>query len=192
MKFNPSPPQPDAALQWKLTAMRFSEWFHEELFTVRWWALLVLMAASVFLIWKLSDKERLMETTLYITIVTLFVIVLDEVGEEMGLWYYPIDVFFMFPPTTAVNISSIPLAYMLIFQWFRNWKSFTVATILMSALFCFAVEPIFVRSGIYVMLRWKSYYGLPIYAFIAFAAKAAVHLVFARSWPLPEQRKGGA
>lgn len=185
MSFNTAPPQPDAALQWKLTSAHYQEWLSEELFTWQWWALLALMAASLFLLWKLADKQRLLGTALFTAIVTLFIIVLDEIGEEMGLWCYPIDVFFMFPPITAVNISSLPLPYMLVFQRFRSWKSFVVATIIMSLVFCFVLEPAFVWSGIYVMLKWKSYYGLPIYMFIAFAAKAAVQVICRRSLPIP-------
>lgn len=183
MRFNPVPPQPDVAEQWKLTVMRFHEWLHIELFTWQWWALLVLMITTAFLVWRLSDKKRLIETALYTAVVILFVIVLDEIGDEMLLWYYPVDVFFMFPPTSAVNISSIPLVYMLVFQLFRGWKSFTIATLVMSTVFCFAVEPIFVRAGAYVMLQWKSVYGLPLYAFIALASKAIVQLVFRFSKP---------
>jgi hypothetical protein len=183
MKFDPSPRQPDVAEQWRLTETRFGEWLRDELFTWQWWALLALMIGTAFLICKLADRKRLVETATFTTIIILFIIILDEIGEEMSLWYYPIDVFFMFPPTTAVDISCMPLAYMLIFQWFRGWKSFALATAAMSLLFCLAVEPVFVRSGMYVMLKWKSIYGFPIYALIAFAAKAAVQLIRKRSMP---------
>lgn len=183
MRFNPVPPQPDVAEQWKLTVTRFDEWLHIQLFTWRWWALLVLMITTAFLLWRLSDKKRLIETALYTTIVILFVIVLDEIGNEMTLWYYPIDVFFLFPPTSAVDLSSIPLVYMLVFQWFRGWKSFTIATLVMAAVFCFVVEPIFIRGGAYILLQWKSAYGLPIYMFIALASKGIVQLIFRYSKP---------
>jgi hypothetical protein len=190
MKFNPSPSQPAVALQWKLTTLRFDEWLHSEVFTWQWWALLAIMAATALLMWKLSDKKRLVETALYTAIIILFIIVLDEIGEEMLLWYYPIDVLFMFPPTSAVDVSSMPLVYMLIFQLFKSWKSFTIATFVMAAVFCILVEPIFVWGGVYVMLQWKSIFGLPIYAFIAFASKGIVQLIFNYSkppLPLPVQ-----
>lgn len=54
---------------------------------------------------------------------------------------------------------------------------FIIATTIMACVFCFVCEPIFVWGGVYKMIRWKSYYGFPIYIFIAAASKFCVHLI---------------
>lgn len=177
------PPRPELQKQWEMTTTRMQEWLHGELFTPRWFLMLALLAITLTLWWRLVDKSRLGEITLYTLIIILFIIVLDELGEELSLWYYPVDLFFIFPPTTAINISCMPLIYMLVYQRYSTWRGFVIATVVMSLVFCFFFEPVAVRIGIYVMLKWKSWYGLPIYAFIAFAGKFIVDRLIAARQP---------
>jgi hypothetical protein len=61
---------------------------------------------------------------------------------------------------------------------------FLIASLIMSTVFCFVFEPVFVWGGIYTMLTWKSYYGLPIYFAIAVASKALVNIIY----PTKEKR----
>lgn len=167
----------DVEEQWKLTCTRFDEWLKGDVLTFIWWVMLVMFIITAVLWWKLADKTRLNELFLYTAFIIIFIIVLDELGEELTLWYYTSNVLPVFPPITAIDISCMPLLYMLIYQRFRKWKSFIIATAIMSVVFCFVFEPIFVWTGIYKMLTWKSYYGLPLYAAIAVASKAAVNLI---------------
>lgn len=175
------PPRQELLEQWKLICARYNEWLHDEVFSLRWWVLLVLFVLSAYLWWKKADKTRLAEITLYTSIIVIFIIALDELGEELSLWYYPVDLSFLFPPTTAIDITCMPLIYMLIYQRFNKWKGFVVATIVMATVFCFVFEPIFVWGGVYVKLNWKSYYGFPIYIFIAIASKFIVQMIYSRS-----------
>jgi len=165
-------------VQWKLTTIRFEEWFESDLFTFNWWTMLVLFIICSYLWWKLTDKSRLKEIVLYTGLVIIMIIILDEFGEELSLWVYTTDIFPIFPPITAIDISCMPMIYSLIYQCFRTWKSFIIATIVMATVFCLVFEPIFVWSGIYIMLRWKSYYGFPIYISIALISKAAVNKAY--------------
>jgi hypothetical protein len=67
---------------------------------------------------------------------------------------------------------------MLIYQHTRSWKTFLIASGMMSIVFCFVFEPIFVWSGIYKMLSWQSYYGLPLYFLIGVAARILAMRIF--------------
>lgn len=166
--------------QWQLSLMRISEW-KDVLFTLNWWILLALFALNLFLLLRLADKRRFSELALYTALVIIWVIVLDELGEEMSLWYYTVDIIPLFPPITAIDISCLPLLYMLIYQYTKRWSSFLIASAVMSVVFCFVFEPVFVWSGIYRMLAWKSWYGLPIYFFIGAASRFIMRRVFAIS-----------
>jgi hypothetical protein len=165
-------------IQWQLTCTRFDEWINNDLFHYRWWVLLALFILCEYLWWKTVDKSRLNEIILYAAFVTIMILALDELGTELTLWYYPINIFPLFPPIAAIDLSCLPLVYSLIYQYFRTWKSFIIASIIMSIISCFVLEPIFVWSGIYKMITWKSYYGLPIYFSIALCAKCAVVKIY--------------
>ncbi len=156
--------------QWNLSLARISEW-KDVLFSLNWCVLLALFLINLLLWLRLADKRRLSELALHTALIIIWVIVLDELGEEMSLWYYTVDIIPLFPPITAIDITCLPLLYMLIYQYAKRWPSFLIVTAVMSVVFCFIFEPIFVRSGIYKMLAWKSWYGLPIYFFIGVASR---------------------
>lgn len=164
----------ETAIQWELTSARFEEWLKNDVFQFKWWLLLVVFILSITIWWKTVDKSRLNELILYAAIVSVIILVLDELGEELTLWDYPIEIVPLFPPIAAIDLASLPLVYSLIYQHFKTWKSFTIASIVMSAISCFVFEPLFVLSGIYQMITWKGYYGLPLYFAIALSAKAAL------------------
>ncbi len=178
MNFMQAPSKQVHKDQWELTSARISEWLKSQVLGYKWWILLALFCITVLLMWKKADKTRLAELAIHSAVVVIFIIVLDELGEELSLWYYPVDVIPLFPPMTAVDITCMPLVYMLIYQRFGTWGKFLIASLIMSTVFCFVFEPVFVWGGAYIMLNWKSYYGLPIYFGIAVAAKWIVHVIY--------------
>lgn len=171
----------DVEEQWKLTSTRINEWLRNDVLSWNWWVMLIIFILTAVFWWKLVHKVRLNEMALYTAIIIIFIIVMDELGEELSLWYYTTNIIPVFPPITAIDITCMPLVYMLVYQYAKTWKSFIITTVIMSAVFCFVFEPIFVLSGIYKMLTWKSYYGFPIYIFIALASKFAVGKILAIS-----------
>ncbi|NJD03181.1 MAG: hypothetical protein FIA99_11465 [Ruminiclostridium sp.] len=168
-------------VQWQLTVSRFDEWMRNDVFHLQWWFLLVLFIISAYFWWKTLDKSRLNEIVLYTSIITIITLILDELGEELTLWDYPYDLFPLFPPLTAIDLASLPMVYSLIYQYFGTWKKFITATIIMAAIFCFILEPLFVLGGIYQMLKWKSYFGFPIYIFMAIGTKVLVNIIYSVS-----------
>jgi hypothetical protein len=171
----------DTKVQWQLTCTRFEEWIKGDLFGLNWWILLGLFLTCMLVWWKTVEKSKLREMVLYTAIIIIFIIALDELGEELTLWDYSDDLFPLFPPITAIDLSSMPLIYSLIYQHFRTWKRFILASLAMSLIFCFIGEPIFVWSGVYQMLKWKSYYGLPIYFSMALISKLIVNKIYSMS-----------
>ncbi len=167
-----------AEVQWRLTCVRFDEWLRNDLFRARWWLLLLLYIVCAYVWWKTVDKARLKEIVLYTALIIIIILSLDELGEELTLWDYPVDIFPLFPPISAIDFACMPLIYSLIYQHFRTWKSFTIVTFAMAVIFCFICEPIFVLLGIYQPLTWKYWYGLPIYFSMALGIKAAVILFY--------------
>lgn len=169
----------DVEIQRQLTSLRIEKWLQYDLFHFRWWFLLVLFIISVYAWWKLVDKTRLHEITLYGAIIIIIALALDEYGVELTLWDYPIDIIPVFPPLTAVDLASLPVIYSLIYQYFRSWESYIWAAAIMAAIFCFILEPILVWGGFYQTLKWKYYYGFPIYIAMAITIKWLVMKIFA-------------
>jgi hypothetical protein len=185
MHFTSSGFSPIVEDQWKLTAARVSEWVRDELFSLNWWGMLALFLLSAYLWCKIIDKKKLPECLLFTAVTVILILVLDELGEELSLWYYTTDIFPLFPPMSAINFSCLPFLYMAIYKYARTWKSFLITNAIASAVFCFAFEPVFVWAGVYRMLNWESWWGLPLYFLIAVAAKAVTRLVYHTSEKTP-------
>jgi hypothetical protein len=181
MHFTTSGFPPEIIDQWKLTAERFNDWVQNELFSPDWWILLALFLLNVYLWWKAADKARLPEYILFTAVIIAIVIVLDEIGDELTLWHYPTDIFPLFPPMTAINLSSLPFLYTFIYRYARTWKAFLIANAAASVVFCFAFEPVFIWVGMYKLLNWESWWGLPLYFLIPVAAKSVTKSVYSIS-----------
>lgn len=163
-----------AKIQWHLTSVRLDEWLKNDVFHLSWWFLLATFILAAFVWWKLVDKSRFTEIFLYTAIITVIVLILDELGEELSLWDYPTDILPLFPPLSAIDLSSLPMIYSMIYQYFRPWKQFIIATLVMSLVFCFMFEPLVALIGVYQPLTWRYYYGFPIYTAIGILTKAAL------------------
>jgi hypothetical protein len=149
-----------------------------DLFRIRWWFLLIIFIASIYFWWKKIDKSRLNEIMLFTALAAIMILILDELGEELTLWDYPIDIFPLFPPIAAIDLACLPMLYSLIFQYFRSWKSYIIVSVIMSAISCFVLEPLFVLTGIYQMITWESYYGFPFYVLIGVVSKLIVKRIY--------------
>lgn len=166
-------------LQKLLTHLRMHEWLQEDLLHFRWFFLIGVFVFSAFVWCKLVDKSRLPEITLHAGLTAIITLILDEMGEEMTLWEYPADIFPIFPPLSAVDLASLPMIYSLIYQYFATWKSFFRATLMMATIFCFILEPLLVWGGFYELLRWRYYYGFPIYITMAIFIRWLVIKIYA-------------
>jgi len=175
-------------LQKRLTDMRIQEWLTEDIFHGKWWFLLGLFVVSVYLWWRVADKRRLEEICLYGAIVTIITLGLDEYGDELTLWDYPVDILPIFPPLTAINLATLPVIYMYVYQRFATWKSFIIASTVMAGIFAFVLEPALVWGKLYEPLHWQYYYSFPIYIAMGIAARVAI--LWIRAVSQAARRKG--
>jgi len=62
-----------------------------------------------FILWKLVDRRRLLEILVYGLLISTIVTVLDEVGCQLNLWEYRIDLEPLFPRLIAMNFTMLPV-----------------------------------------------------------------------------------
>jgi len=161
--------------QWSYA--RIDNWLDTDFNTLSWWFEVALAIVSLFVWWKLVDKERLLELIFYGFSIMTVSIWLDQVGYELGVWYYPVDLIPVFPPSTAIDYIMLPVIYALVYQYCSPWKIFLIATFLMSGVFSFILEPLLEKSGFYVPVQWKCYYSFPIYIALGILMKMTVEKI---------------
>jgi hypothetical protein len=146
-----------------LSELRQEYWLQYDLFSYQWWLLLAVFIISWVVWWKLVDKQRLKEIILFGVSMSYLIYVLDHVGYELNLWIYPHKLIRILPEATTLDWGILSISHMLVYQYFRRWRSYLIANTLMAIVFAFIFEPISVWIGIYKMLNWRYIYSFPIY-----------------------------
>lgn len=154
-------------MQKTLNEMRQLHWKYSEFLTFQWWLLLIVMVIPWMIWWKFVDKKRIHEILLYGFFVIMLSIILDDIGSHVQLWDYNRNLTPFVHQLSPINLSILPVSFMLIYQYFQTTKSFVIAHIILAAGGSFIVEPLFEKMNIYVQYDWKHIYSFPIYILMA-------------------------
>lgn len=163
--------------------MQIRQWTHHDVFSLQFWFLMLLMFVPWYIWWKLADKKRLRELLLYGSLVSTVVTILDEIGCQLNLWEYVYDIEPLFPRLLPVNLTILPVTFMLVYQFFPKWKYFLTAHALVAAVLSFIAEPVLVWMRIYVMFQWKHIYSFPFYILIPLLLKWLMTVIKAKELP---------
>ena len=153
------------------TQQRIEYWLQNNLFTWQWWLLIALLILPVFLWWKVVDKKRLLSIVTMGLMVTVTSNWMDQVGSELGWWYYPYHVVPFSSQFIPVNYSLMPIGYMLLYQNYPRWPAFIAISAITAAVLTWLFEPLFSWFGMYHLVFWKFSFSFPFYVLIAFSHK---------------------
>lgn len=166
-------------LQEKTTRLDIESWLDRDFLSPEWWLQLALFIIPWLVFARWAKRERLPQLALFGSWVVVLAEALDHLGYELGLWYYPVELAPLFPRFEEVNLSALPVIYMFVYQYFPTWGRFIAAITVMAVVFTLGAEPALIELGLYTPLRWKPYYGAPIYIAIGLILKWLVDKVFA-------------
>ncbi|WP_371381185.1 CBO0543 family protein [Sporomusa aerivorans] len=169
----------ESEMQKLLTSTHIENWLREDAFQLKWWFLLSLSILAVICWWKLLDKTRLPEITLYAVLTTIIIMGIDEYGAELILWDYPIYLFPIFPAIAAINLALFPMIFSLVYQHFTTWRSYIRASLMSAALLSFIIEPSLSYGNFYQLINWKYYYSFLLYIAVALLIKGLLVKVYA-------------
>ncbi|WP_078410630.1 CBO0543 family protein [Priestia abyssalis] len=147
----------------EMNEMMAEHWSDHFVFSAKWWFLLILTVAPWFLWWKVVDKTRIMEILLYGFLIIITSTFLDILGWNYSFWVYPNNLLGLCTPLVPIDYTLFPIFYMLVYQYFSSWKSFSIVLFIMSALFAFVLEPFAEWMSFYKPLNWHSIYSFPGY-----------------------------
>jgi len=150
------------------------------LFTIQWWALLLVFIIPWVIWWQLVDKSRITEILCYGLLISILASSLDEAGHAAHLWAYKYRLLPLCVELKPTNISMLPVIYMLVYQYFTRWKEFIIATIIMAVFLAFVGEPFLAWLDIYVRFQWEYIYSFPVYIALAVLLKLFIGLIISR------------
>ncbi|HWR56490.1 MAG TPA: CBO0543 family protein [Negativicutes bacterium] len=152
-------------------------WVKSTVFSHQWWILVALLVIPYVAWWKIVDRKRFFEITTYGLLVVLLTGLLDAIGVETDAWDYKYDLIPLLDVFIVYDVAVLPVSYMLVYQYFRDWWSFAIAHIVVSFLFAFVAEPLLVWLDIYQPISWKHIYSVPGYFFIAVFLRGVMALL---------------
>lgn len=163
-----------------LRDVSFSHWYHHDLFTWKWW-LLVGATLIPWIIWvKLRHKDRTFEILSYGLLWATIASVTDVIGVDMILWGYPDKLLPMVPPLFPADITVIPVFFMIMYQYTKTLKAYSVFSLVLSGCFSYIIEPLFIKGEMFALHNWTH-----TYSFIGFfVLSQIVYFIIKRLTPI--------
>jgi hypothetical protein len=154
-------------------------YWYSTLFSFQWWFSIFVPLCFIGIWIKFVKRSIIAETMLYGLLWATTSTLLDSVGTSFLLWEYPYTIVPMASKNLSANLTSIPIVFMLGYQYSSKIKTFIWATIAIAFFFSFVVEPLIVWLGIYKLYHWTYYYSFFIYVILSFVFRWLTKRIFA-------------
>ncbi|HZK56087.1 MAG TPA: CBO0543 family protein [Desulfosporosinus sp.] len=158
--------------------LSIEHWVNYEVFTWQWWVGVACVVIPLVLMWILIDKRRLLEIIAFGFMINILATFLDVVGSELLLWNYTLRILPQIPLLFPVDFVLVPIFYMLVYQRYKAWKQFLLASTILALALAFVAEPLAVYIGQYELIYWKFIYSFPIYIVLAILGKIFANKMF--------------
>lgn len=156
-------------------------WRQETLFTWRWWVLVLLLFAPWLVWYKLADRKRFLQIVLFLLFIMLLTMTADEIFTSLPLRFYSHNLNPLLYRSLSLDYSLIPIMFALIYQHFVAWNNFFWAVTILALFISFVGEPLFTWFGFYVLIKWKYFYGVPVYLAAGLLSKWFVDSIMAKA-----------
>ncbi|WP_246941708.1 CBO0543 family protein [Bacillus pinisoli] len=149
-------------------------WFNNEFLTFYWWILVVFLIFPWVIWFKFADRTKFLETFLFGALVIIPTTLLDAIGNDLRFWSYPTQLMPITPRAIPFDMAMVPVAYMLMYQYFNTWKTFVVALVCMAGIYAFIGEPISHYLELVIYFKWKYMYSFIYYILLGIIIRTIV------------------
>lgn len=161
-------------LRKQIYQLQYEHYMKVTLFSVKWWILLITAIIIITIWWKLVDKKRFHEITLVGFVTVVLSIILDSFGLDMVLWSYPTQLYELVKHVNEIELVVMSISYMLLYQYFSDWKKYIIAVIIFASLGAFVGIPFAVWFGFYELIKWRYVYSFIIFICLGIIIKFIV------------------
>ncbi|MDC3415837.1 CBO0543 family protein [Aquibacillus salsiterrae] len=139
-------------------------WLSEVVYSYQWWLIITLLIVPWILWFILTDRSRKKKQLIVGLIVMIVSYLMDQIGSAMLLWHYPYTLTplerSVFDP---VDLSVLPVSYMLIYQYFTKISSYLTVAVLFSFCAAFIGGNLAEAIHVYDIINWQHIFSVPIY-----------------------------
>ena len=105
----------------KLTAMWHEHWLQHDFILIPMVAINCSHHYTLGTVVEMGGKKKMLIILLYGTLLTIFILLLDSIGDQLNLWTYPYKITRLFPQLGSADLAVFPVLHMLIYQYFKKW-----------------------------------------------------------------------
>ena len=163
-------------LQLQIWDITWNRYLTEELFSPRWWGVLIFLLAIYALWLKLLDKSRVLEIVLFGSFVAVQAVMVDIAGFSMGLWQHNIRLLPVVPGVFPIDFTVVPILLMLAHQYGSTWSRYLTWSALAALLFSFGISPAFQYFDIKAYYNWHFAYFVVLMMVVAVISRLTIQL----------------
>jgi hypothetical protein len=165
----------------------YAHWAAEELFSPRWWAMVIVILFSYGLCFKLLDESRYTQIMLFGSLMAVSMGVIDTIGASYVLWSFKVRLLPIIPSLFLIDLTIIPLYYMLVYQYTSTWKEFTAWNVVASGVISLVVFPLMAIANIVQLINWKYVYFWPIIFFVGLLSRGVITIIMTKENKMRER-----
>ncbi|MEK3990045.1 CBO0543 family protein [Robertmurraya sp. FSL R5-0851] len=122
----------------------------------------------------MKKRKWFVESLLFGMIVMNVTLLLDTVGMQFSFWEYPVEFLPVIPRGFPFDVSMVPVAFILLFQYFQTWKSFIIAQVIMAIAYAFIGEPFCEWLHLVRYFKWNYLYSFVYYIILGIVVRALI------------------
>lgn len=145
----------------KLNELVTEDW-KEDLFTSRWWVLVVFIVIFYVVFFLLFKKNRATKILLFGALMSVASFFFDGLGSEKGYWTYLVRIFPLVPSPFIYSLTVVPISFMYAYQYSHSWGKFLILSVIVSCLISLIFFPVLSAIQVYKLTNWNYLYFIPV------------------------------
>ncbi len=147
-------------MQDKLTNAWLDYWQRYSVGTWQFWLNMLILLLPLVILYFALDRRRALLLGFYGYSVHVIFTYIDGYGTSHSLWSYPFKTL-PGPMSFALDVSFIPIAYMLVYQWtIRHGKNYYLFATVLSGFLAFVFKPALDSMGMFLLHKGTTFLHL--------------------------------
>ncbi|MFV2049649.1 CBO0543 family protein [Metabacillus sp. YM-086] len=144
----------------------------------QFWVVLALLIIPLIFLLIFINKRKALLLCFYGYNVHVFFTYVDVFGASKAYWFYPYKVLPILPASFTLDVSFVPVTYILWYQWIlKNNKNYYLYMFVLSLIFAFIFKPLLVAAEFFQLNRGANFFHLFIgYYVVAICSKLVTNL----------------
>lgn len=165
--------------QESLTNLMLEYWkLYSHMGTWQFWVNVAMLVVPLIVIYFFIDRRRAFHIGFFGLNVHIWFTYIDATGIRFGLWDYPYQAIPIMSVSFSLDVSLIPVIFMLLYQWtLNNGKNYYLWSTGLSIFLSFILKPILVYFDLFELNKWVNFFHLFIgYTIIVLFSKWLTNL----------------